>query len=135
MGSSNGNAGVGQLNEVLKQKFKNQKEDLVKMRKRVVHLEGLLSANLDNLSSQQKFYDHEIQKHQQQNKKLQQAVESFEKQCARDKMIIKFREDRINKLEQPQANAKETAKDDQAKLVADLKKEVLLWKEASDHNS
>ncbi len=60
MGSNGGNAGTGQINEVLKQKFKNQKEDLVKMRKRVVHLEGLLSANLDNLSSQQKFYDHEI---------------------------------------------------------------------------
>ncbi len=42
----------GPINEVLKQKFKNQKEDLTKMRKRVVHLEGLLSANLDNLSSQ-----------------------------------------------------------------------------------
>ena len=64
MGSNGGNVGTGQINEVLKQKFKNQKEDLVKMRKRVVHLEGLLSANLDNLSSQQKFYDHEIQKHQ-----------------------------------------------------------------------
>ncbi len=32
------------------------------MRKRVVHLEGLLSANLDSLSSQQKFYDNEIAK-------------------------------------------------------------------------
>lgn len=64
---------------------------------------------------------------------MQQAVESFEKQCARDKMIIKFREDRINKLEQPVS--KETAKDDQAKLIADLKKEIQLWKEAADHNS
>lgn len=42
----------GPLNEVLKQKFKNQKDDLLKMRKRVVHLEGLLSANLDSLTSQ-----------------------------------------------------------------------------------
>ena len=49
------------------------------MKKRVVHLEGLLSANLDNLASQQKFYDNEILKHQQQAKKLQQAVDSFEK--------------------------------------------------------
>lgn len=33
------------------------------MRKRVVHLEGLLTANLDNMASQQKFYDNEILKH------------------------------------------------------------------------
>jgi hypothetical protein len=59
------NATQGPVNEVLKQKFKNQKDDLLKMRKRVVHLEGLLTANLDSLASQQKFYDHEIQKHQQ----------------------------------------------------------------------
>ena len=44
------NLSIG-VNEVFKQKFKNQKEDIVKMRKRVVHLEGLLSANLDNLAS------------------------------------------------------------------------------------
>jgi hypothetical protein len=42
----------GPFNEALKSKFKNQKEDLIKMRKRVVHLEGLLSANLDSLASQ-----------------------------------------------------------------------------------
>jgi plasmid maintenance system killer protein len=46
-------------------------------------------------------------------------------------MIIKFREDRITKLE---ANQPQT-KDDQQKLIADLKKEVQMWKEASDHNS
>jgi hypothetical protein len=30
---------------------------------------------------------------------MQQTVESYEKQSARDKMIIKFREERISKLE------------------------------------
>lgn len=69
----------GPLNEVLKNKFKLQKSELTNIRKRVVHLEGLLSANLDNLTSQQKFYDNEISKHQQQAKKLQQAIDSYEK--------------------------------------------------------
>lgn len=38
-------------------------------------------------------------------------------------MIIKFREDRINKLEQPTAS-KELLKDEQGKQIIDLKKEV-----------
>lgn len=42
----------GPLNETLKQKFKSQKEDLGKVRKRIVHLEGLLTANLDSLAAQ-----------------------------------------------------------------------------------
>lgn len=46
-------------------------------------------------------------------------------------MIIKFREDRINKLE---AGIPQT-KDDQQKIITDLKKEITLWKEAADHNS
>lgn len=41
----------GPLNEALKKKFKMQKAELQQMRKRVVHLEGLLSANLDTLTS------------------------------------------------------------------------------------
>lgn len=121
----------GPLNEALKKKFKVQKSELVSIRKRVVHLEGLLSANLDTLTSQQKYYDNEISKSNQHAKRLQQTIDSYEKQCARDKMIIKFREERINKLEQ---NTPIT-KDDQQKLINDLKKEVLLWKEASDHNT
>jgi CRISPR/Cas system-associated endoribonuclease Cas2 len=59
----------------------------------------LLSANLDTLSNQQKYFEGEVQKWQAQTKRLQQAVESYEKQSARDKMIIKFREERISKLE------------------------------------
>ena len=42
-------------------------------------------------------------------------------------MIIKFREERISKLE--------AGGGDQDKIVADLRKEVLLWKEAADHNT
>lgn len=62
---------------------------------------------------------------------MQQAVESYEKQCARDKMIIKFREERINKLEQ---NAP-ISKDDQTKLITDLRKEIQMWKDSADHNA
>lgn len=47
----------GVLNEAIVKKFKHQKAELHNMRKRVVYLESLLSANLDNLTSQQKFYD------------------------------------------------------------------------------
>ena len=42
----------GPLNEALRQKFKIIKSENVKMRKRVIYLENLLSANLDNLTQQ-----------------------------------------------------------------------------------
>lgn len=113
----------GPLSEAVRNKFRCQKHDNIKMRERVVYVEGLLSANLDNLTSQQKFYESELQKLQQQNKKLVQAVESYEKQCARDKMIIKFREDRITKLEQQASNPTACA-DDKQKVISDMKKEI-----------
>ena len=75
-------------------------EQLKKMSKRVVYLENLLSANLDNLTSQQKYYEHKIEKSKEQNERMQAALETFEKQSSRDKMIIKFREQRIQKLEE-----------------------------------
>jgi len=96
------------------------------MRKRVIYLESLLSANLDNLTSQQKYYDSELQKQGQSVKRMSAAVESYEKQRARDKMIVKFREDRIQKLEQ------------QAPLdlqVVDLKKEIAVLKESLENNA
>jgi hypothetical protein len=40
--------------------IKVQKSEISKMAKRVVHLESLLSSNLDNLTSQQKYYDCEV---------------------------------------------------------------------------
>ena len=46
-------------------------------------------------------------------------------------MIIKFREERISKLEQGTLSADPN----EQQLIADLKKEVNLWKEAADHNT
>jgi plasmid maintenance system killer protein len=46
-------------------------------------------------------------------------------------MIIKFREDRISKLEHNHP----LTSDDNAQLVTDLKKEIQMWKDAADHNS
>lgn len=56
-------------------------------------------------------------------------MESYEKQSARDKMIIKFREERISKLEK---EGHSMAADG---LVEELRKEVAMWKEASEHNT
>lgn len=46
-------------------------------------------------------------------------------------MIIKFREERISKLEQGVSPLDTT----EEKLIDDLRKEVNLWKEAADHNT
>ena len=46
-------------------------------------------------------------------------------------MIIKFREDRITKLEQGQP----ITQDEKQKMIDQLKKEVSMWKDASDHNA
>ena len=64
-----------------------------------------------------------------QQKRMQQTVESYEKQSARDKMIIKFREERISKLEREGLPAAAEG------LVEELRKEVAMWKEASEHNT
>lgn len=41
------------------------------LKARVTHLEGLLSANLDTLNNQQKYYEGELQKWQGHAKRMQ----------------------------------------------------------------
>ena len=57
-------------------------------------------ANLDNLTSTGRVYQVEQQNRVQQCQRLQSGFETLEKQAARDKMIIKFRDQRIAKLEE-----------------------------------
>ena len=47
-------------------------------------------------------------------------------------MIIKFREERISKLEQ---SNHVTGSGEEERVIAELRKEVALWKEAADHNT
>jgi hypothetical protein len=100
----------------------------------VTHLESLLSANLDTLSTQQRFYEGEMGKLSSQLKRMQLTVESYEKQSARDKMIIKFREERISKLEKGAENHLPTLTSE-AGIIEELRKEVAMWKEAAEHNT
>ncbi len=60
-------------------------------------------------------------------------MDSLEKQRQRDRMIIKFREDRISKLEVSGQTAGSYT-EDKSKFVQDLKKELALLKEAADSN-
>ena len=117
----------------LKKIKSHHQHEITSLRQRVAHVEGLLSANLDTLNQQQKYYEGEVQKWQLQAKRMQSTVESYEKQSARDKMIIKFREERIGKLEQ--IVNQQPVDEEQARLIGDLRKEVLMWKEAADHNT
>lgn len=53
-------------------------------------------------------------------------------------MIIKFREDRITKLEQQPSTSplnSASSADEKTKLINDMKKEIAVWKESSDHNA
>ena len=45
--------------------YRERLEQLKQAQKRIVYLENLLSANLDNLSSQQKYYDLKIEKNKE----------------------------------------------------------------------
>lgn len=47
-----------------------QKNEIATLRSRVIHLESLLSANLDSLSTQQKYFENELAKAHHQNKRL-----------------------------------------------------------------
>lgn len=62
------------------------------MANRVVQLEHLLTANLDNLTSSHKYFEVESEKKAQSFKRMQIALEQLDKQSQRDKMIIKFRD-------------------------------------------
>ena len=61
---------------------------------------------------------------------MNQAVESYEKQSARDKMIIKFREERIQRLEQKQP-LNPSEKDS---FIQQLKAENQQIKDQIEHN-
>ncbi|MFO0116526.1 MAG: hypothetical protein ACK521_02535 [bacterium] len=74
---------------------------------------------------------------------MQSALETFEKQSSRDKMIIKFREQRIQKLEEKiEKDAKckvdgEKGCSECEKLIEEienLRQERDSWKESSDRN-
>lgn len=71
-----------------------------KLNARLKQAESLLAANLENLSSQQKFYEGQIAKHKEEIRSLSQTVDALNGQVSRDKMKMKLREDKIQKLEQ-----------------------------------
>ena len=71
-----------------------------KLNTRLKQAESLLAANLENLSSQQKFYEGQIAKHKEEIRSLSQSVDALNGQVSRDKMKMKLREDKIQKLEQ-----------------------------------
>lgn len=66
--------------------------DFKKPNDRISQLESLLAANLDSLTQSQKYFDAELEKKSQSYIRMQQALESMEKQSQRDKMVIKFRD-------------------------------------------
>jgi hypothetical protein len=95
---------------------------------------------LDSLSTQQRYYESELGKLVAQQKRMQQTVESYEKQSARATMIIKFREERISKLEKEggQGQGQLTPGQllhGQEPIEEQLRKEVCMWKEAAEHNT
>ena len=62
---------------------------------RLKQVESLLAANLENLSSQQQFYEDQLTKCKDEIQSLNQSVEALNGQVSRDKMKIKLREDKI----------------------------------------
>ena len=101
------------------------------MKDRVNKVEKLLAENLENMDIQQRQYEQQIETLTKSNKDKQTALEASEKNRARDKMIIKFREERISDLEARLAKANEinnsdtnstTAASDNGAEVALLKK-------------
>lgn len=98
------------------------------MKERVNKVEKLLSENLGTMDIQQKQYEQQINTLTKSNRDKQTALEASEKNRARDKMIIKFREERIADLETKLARAEEqsrTETDQQGcETCAELKKQL-----------
>ena len=128
------NAGMGSLMHQNPKAFKLYKQrthELTQMKDRVNKVEKLLAENLENMDIQQRQYEQQIETLTKSNKDKQTALEASEKNRARDKMIIKFREERISDLEARLAKANEinnsdtnstTAASDNGAEVALLKK-------------
>ena len=118
------------------------------MKERVSKVEKLLSENLENMDIQQRQYEQQIGALTKSNKDKQTALEASEKNRARDKMIIKFREERIAELEARLARAEESRADSTAassdgacencpslrKQLEDSAKEIAQWVEVADKN-
>ena len=77
-----------------------QQRKIIDLNSRLKQAESLLAANLENLSSQQKFYEGQITKHKAEIRSLSQSADALNGQVSRDKMKMKLREDKIQKLEQ-----------------------------------
>ena len=92
--------------------YKQRMMELAKMTERVDKVEKLLAANLESLDIQQKSHDTLVEGLTKSNKDKQTALDAFEKNKSRDKMIIKFREQRIAELEKKISKAKETQSND-----------------------
>ena len=75
------------------------------MKERVNRVEKLLQENLENMDIQQRQHEYQVNGLTKSNKDKQKALEASEKNRARDKMIIKFREERIAELESRLAKA------------------------------
>jgi len=95
-------------NTLEKLSIENDKESLLSLspekeissvtKKRILELEKLLQKNLDYNTQIQEYYDRDLEEKDQIIKKFQTAIDSFEKQRTRDKMIIKFRDSTIAKF-------------------------------------
>ena len=69
--------------------------DTSQMAMRIVKLENLLAANLENLTSNHKYFEAELEKKNQSLKRFKTALDQLDKQAQRDNMVIKFRDQRI----------------------------------------
>lgn len=86
--------------------YKQRMIEYAKMTERVGKVEKLLAANLESMNIQQKQHDQVIEELTKSSKDKQIALDAVEKKESRDKMIIKFREQRISELENKLAKAK-----------------------------
>lgn len=80
---------------MLVEKRPSASADTCQMAMRIVKLENLLAANLENLTSNHKYFEAELEKKNQSLKRFKTALDQLDKQAQRDKMVIKFRDQRI----------------------------------------
>jgi len=108
-GTSVGMANLQQNNPKAFKMYKQRTLEVQQMKERVSKVEKLLAENLENMDIAQRQSEQQIAALTKSNKDKQTALEASEKNRARDKMIIKFREERIAELESRLASAEENA--------------------------
>jgi kinesin family protein 15 len=105
----------------------NRNSDFKSKRDQIRDLERNVSSLLSQLKEGENLIDTNSKEHDKLTSQYQATIEALENQKMRDRMIIKFRDEAIEKLSSKNG-------DDKEKIISNLKREITALTKAVDEN-